>query len=142
MTRILKLFALHVCLMFVIVLMIGVQRGGLAALYGEGWLVIVILMSIFGGAATGGMMLQFIMQRELHFTRRELLNYSALYFVLVGSFFQSMMLLEKFVGSGDRLRYSSSIVVLILWMIGRQMAIYLLPPDKWKPTAQGNEVVE
>ena len=139
MIRLLKLFALHVCLMFVIVLMIGIQHGGLTQLYGDSWLIIVILISIFGGLATGRLMLRIIVQRDLQFTRRELMNYSALYFVLVGGFVQIMMLLEKLVGSGNQLRYASAIFVLILWTVGRQMAIYLLPPDKWKLSAKDDE---
>ena len=139
-THILKHLLLNAILMMIVIVAITIVRGGVANLYGTDWIVILLLLSVVGGAVCGGMLMTFILPRDLDFSRKDILTYSALFFVLVGGYMQGMMLLEWLLGNGNHQKFASVILVFALYVLGRTTALQLMPSDKWqrksKPDAE------
>ena len=131
MKRLLTLLLLHSVLMLVILLALAMQLGGLTHLYGTGWFIMLIILSVLGGAILGLVLMQFVLLRPLNMTKSDLRNYSAIFLILVGGAFQTFLWLEALIGT-VHLKYMGGLMLVIFWGIGRQMAVHLLPPDKWE----------
>lgn len=130
-TYIFKHLLLNTVLMMIVIIAITIVRGGIANLYGDSWFVLLLMMSVVGGAICGALLMTFVMPRDIDFSPKDILTYSALFFVLIGGYMQGMMMLEWILGDGNHQKFASTILVAVLYILGRSVALQLMPPEKW-----------